>query len=257
MSKLLYEAYDGCPVWEPKERNTPWNELLMDRARYAADPYAPIDKHQFKIYRMNFPLTLERSPEVTSAEGLRYERYDDHVKMIGPMDNSEEVVDFKVGTIFVLATGVFSWGFYYQFGEDCPEAPQFLEDIPNRAIQKLVQRLLPDHEVYFSSMKHHNDVLIDGAKMTGTVVMSNGTGIYAHGMTTWEYEPELFRKLLPEHQFLRLARQHGPGKGITGVKNMLPEDTNYTRQQFVDDLFASIEDEVNEFEQLYPNLRRK
>lgn len=255
---MQYHIYNGCPVWEPAEHNTPWHELLSDRILYADNTYTPITKHQFSIYRMDKSLTLERSSAVVS--NVKYEEYDDHVKLIGPMDTKEQET-FKEGTIFVLSDQTLSWGFYYQFNNDTKDIetpPQDLLDLPNRSFQQVIQRILPDATVQFSGLDYHNDVLINGKKVVGTVIMSNGTGMFQHGLCTWYYDHAFFSKVLPQEQLLRIARQHGDGQGITGICNELQNSptnpTNYTLDNFLQELIKQIQLNVALFEDNHPEF---
>lgn len=256
IKKMIYEIHDGCEVWEPQKHESPWHEVIQDRLIYANNTYTPITKHQFKIYRMSSHLTLERSPDAFYR--LRYEDHGDYVRIIGPMDTKDQE-EFKAGTVFVVSDQTFSWALHYQFNEDIETPPQELLDLPNRTFQQVVQRILPDKDVQFSGLEYHNDVLIDGKKIVGTVIMSNGTGMYQHGLCTWEYDHELFKRLLPEAQLYRIAKQHGAGRGITGIKNELSDDltTKYTRDDFLSDLLQQLKANIAKFEQSFPYIPKQ
>ena len=245
--EIDYKVYENCDAWTPTNE-TPWNIIFSNRIKYANNDKLPILDNKFYIYRFNKNLTLERSSKVSK---FTFEQPNDNWnKLIGPMDGPESP-DYKDGTIFVLSTGVYSWEFHYQyddidknnFSKD-KTYNQELIDIVNNSIQEVLQKVFPEKNVQFSTMFEHNDVLIDGAKVAGTLIMSNDSGVWSHGMITWEYDPVYFSEVLPESQFKRLHRIHGEGKGITGIKNELPKFSNYTYEEFIKNLLKIIDERI-------------
>lgn len=250
MKKIDYKVFENCEAWTP-DNKTPWDDLFVSRVKYSKDDQKPILYHKFHLYRFNKHLTLERSSQVDEFSFLQPN--DEWNRLIGPMDGPESP-EYKDGTRFALAKGVYSWEFHYQYddldknnfteGKSCNVE---LMDIINNSIQEIAQRLLPNKDVQFSTMFEHNDVLVDGAKIAGTLVMSNDTGVWSHGMITWEYDHKLFSKLLPEAQLKRLHRIHGEGKGITGIKNQLPVGSKYTNEDFTRELLETIDRRIKEY----------
>ena len=248
MKKIDYKVYENCEAWTPTNK-TPWDDLFVSRVKYSKNDKLPILYNKFHIYRFEKNLTLGRSSKVTE---FSFEQPTDNWnKLTGPMDGPESP-EYKDGTLFVLSTGVYSWEFHYQYDETDKNNfsknktyNQELVDVINNSIQEVIQNIFPNKDVQFSTMFEHNDVLIDGAKVAGTLVMSNNYGLWCHGMITWEYDPIFFSEALTENQFRRLHRNHGEGKGITGIKNQLEKSSNYTHEDFINDLLKTIDKRIN------------